>query len=1005
MTPDRSIPGQAQRYRIASGGAIDRAAPLGFTFNGTRYEGYRGDTLASALLANGVHFVARSFKYHRPRGIVSAGPEEPCALVRVGEGARAKPNLPAPLVELHDGLTAASINCWPSVGLDFGAVINLCAGWFPAGFYYKTFMWPASAWMTYERFIRRAAGLGVAPDAPDPDRYEKRFEHCDVLVVGGGPAGIAAALAAGEAGARVLLVEERPALGGQALFRDEPIEGREPHAWLDQSARALGALPEVRVVTRATATGYYDHNFVTVVERVADHVPQPARCPPRQRLWKIFAKEVVIASGAIERPLVFDCNDLPGVMLAGAAQRYARQYAVKPGSRAVVFTNNDSGYEAAAALAQAGVEVAAVVDPRAESPAIAPARAQSIRVMTGHAVVRAHGRRRVSGVSVATVDERGHASGGLHAIACDLVCVAGGWDPAVHLYSQSGGRLAFDDAQQCFVPGSPAQPTRAAGAANGAFGVGDCISQGRAAGTAGAAACGFGTPQAPAPAPARLALHPLWAVRRASRGGKPFVDLQHDVTVQDLDMAAREGYVSVEHAKRYTTTGMGVDQGKTGNIIAFGLLGQATDRVIPQVGTTTFRPPYTPVPIGTLAGREIGERLDPVRRTPITDWHEAAGAVFEPVGLWRRPLYYPRRGEDMHAAVARECAAARTGVALLDASTLGKIEVQGHDALTLLNRVYANAWDGLKVGRCRYGLMLGEDGMVLDDGVTARLGEHHYLISTTSGGADRVYGWLEDWLQCEWPGVDVYLTPLTAQWANLCVTGPKAREVIGTISTDIDFSPAAFPHMSMRTGTFGGAPARVMRVSFTGEVSYEINVPARHGRALWDALCAAGAAHGITPLGTEALHVLRAEKGYIAVGHETDGTVNPFDLGLERLVNMKKGDFLGKRGLARADNVRPGRKQLVGLLTDDAWRVVNEGSQIVTDAHAHRIDRPPVPMTGHVTSSYMSAALGRSIALALVENGRRRIGERVHAVVRGRAFAARIVPPVFFDAEGTRLHG
>ena len=450
---------------------------------------------------------------------------------------------------------------------------------------------------------------------------------------------------------------------------------------------------------------------------------------------------------------------------------------------------------------------------------------------------------------------------------------------------------------------------------------------------------------------------------------------------------------------------MGVDQGKTGNILALALLGQLTGRAIPQVGTTTFRPPYTPVTIGALAGREIGERLDPVRRTPITEWHEAAGAVFEPVGLWRRPLYYPRAGEDMHAAVARECTAARTGVALLDASTLGKIDIQGRDALTLLNRVYANAWDRLGVGRCRYGLMLGEDGMVLDDGVTARLGEHHYLMSTTSGGADRVYAWLEDWLQCEWRNLEVYLTPVTAHWANICVTGPKAREVLAKLESDIDFSAAAFPHMSVRAGTIGGAPARVMRVSFTGELSYEINVPARYGLALWDAVRTAGAEHGISPLGTEALHVLRAEKGYIAVGHETDGTVNPFDLGLERLVDMKKPDFLGKRGLQRPDNIRPGRRQLVGLMTDDAWHVVREGSQIVIDAGAYRIDRPPVPMIGHVTSSYWSTTLGRSIALALVEDGRRRLGERVQVVVRGRAVPARICAPVFHDPEGARLHG
>jgi len=1001
-----------QRFRLATGGAIDRGRTLRFTFNDTDYEAHPGDTLASALLANGVRLVARSFKYHRPRGIVAAGPEEPCALVRVGNGARAKPNLPATMVELYDGLAAESLNCWPSVSIDFGAVINAASGWFPAGFYYKTFMWPARLWMTYEHVIRNAAGLGVTPSEADPDRYDKRFEHCDVLVIGGGPAGIAAAVAAGSAGARVVIADERTQLGGQALFRDDAIEGLEPRAWLDRSAQALAAMSDVRVLTRTTATGYYDHNLVTLVERVAEHVSEPPAHLPRQRLWKVFAKEVVIATGAIERPLVFERNDLPGVMLAGAAQRYARQFAVKAGSRAVVYTNNDSGYEAAAALAASGIEVAAIVDARAHTPRAGAATASGINVMRGHAVVHTRGRRHVRGVAIAPT---GASDGGTQSIGCDLLCVSGGWDPAVHLYSQSGAKLVFDDAQQCFVPGAPAQRTRPAGSANGAFATADCVAQGRAAGIAAAQACGFEIaaqrdPRRAAPVEAHSsASRPLnergaaWGWNEA-HGTRQFVDLQHDVTVADLALAAREGYVSVEHAKRYTTAGMGVDQGKTGNIIAFGLLGQLTDRAIPQVGTTTFRPPYTPVTIGALAGREIGERFDPARRTPISDWHAAAGAVFEPVGLWRRPLYYPRRGEDMHAAVERECKAARSGVALLDASTLGKIDVQGPDALELLNRVYSNGWDTLAVGRCRYGLMLGEDGMVMDDGVTTRLAERHYLISTTSGGADRVYAWLEDWIQCEWLDLKVYLTPVTAHWANVCVTGPKARDVVVKLAGDIDFSSGAFPHMSMREGTIGGAPARVMRVSFTGELSYEINVPARYGLALWEALIAAGAEYDITPLGTEALHVLRAEKGFIAVGHETDGTVNPFDLGLHRLVNMKKRDFLGKRGLTRADNVRPGRKQLVGLLPDDAWRVVNEGSQIVADADAHRIDRPPVAMIGHVTSSYMSAALGRSIALALVQDGRRRMGERVQVVVRGVAVPARICEPVFFDVAGTRLH-
>lgn len=994
----------SQPCRLASGGLVDRSVPIRFTFNGLACEGHPGDTLASALLANGVYLVARSFKYHRPRGIVSAGPEEPCALVRVGEGARVEPAVPATTVELFDGLVAASVNCWPDVGFDCGAVNDFLSAFLPAGFYNKTFMWPRRGWMAYEKLIRQAAGIGSAPGEPDPDRYDKRFEHCDVLVVGAGPAGLAAALAAGRTGARVIVCDERPAPGGQLLFRGEPVAGGEARAWVAAAAAELAGLPHVRVLARTTATGYYDHDLVTLIERVTDHLAHPPAHAPRQRLWKVFAKEVVVATGAIERPLVFADNDRPGVMLAGAAQRYVGQYGVKPGTRAVVFSNNDSGYEAAAALAGAGIEIAALVDPRAQ-PARAGSFAQAA-LLQGHAVIATRGRRRVSGVTIAPLDAttRGLA-GPARQIACDLVCVSGGWDPTVHLVSQSGGKLRFDEAQQCFVPGEPVQHTHAAGAANGAFATENCIAEGRAAGLAAAREAGFAANTEQAPGRSALALEPVWVVPAARARAKQFVDLQSDVTAADVALAVREGYVAVEHAKRYTTAGMGVDQGKTGNVIAYGILGGLTQRTIPEVGTTTFRPPYTPVAFGALAGREVGERLDPVRRTPVTDWHEAAGAVFEPVGLWRRPLYYPRTGEDMHAAVARECRAAREVVAILDASTLGKIDIQGRDSVTLLNRVYTNAWSSLAVGRCRYGLMLGEDGMVMDDGVTGRLGERHYFMTTTSGGAERVHAWLEDWLQCEWRDLEVFLTPVTAQWANLTLTGPKAREVLARLPGDIDFAAADFPHMSVREGRIAGFPARVARVSFTGEVSYEINVSARHGLELWEVLMKAGASHGIAPLGTEALHVLRAEKGYIVVGHETDGTVNPYDLGLARLVTLNKGDFLGKRGLARADHRRPGRKTLVGLLTDDAWSVPREGSQVVADADAHYIDRPPVHMIGHVTSSYMSPALGRSIALALIENGAARMGERVQAVVRGRAMGARVSATCFYDPQGKRLHG
>jgi len=996
--------------RLAEGGRIDRGQPYRFTFNGRAYTGFAGDTLASALLAQGVQVVGRSFKYHRPRGVFTAGPEEPNAIVQLGEGARTEPNLRATQIELYDGLLAASVNCWPSVEFDLGAINGWFARLMPAGFYYKTFMWPPGLWMTYEAMIRRAAGLGRAPELPDPDRYEKLHAHCDVLVVGGGPAGLAAALAAGRTGARVILADEQNEFGGALLGARAEIDGAPALDWVAAAEAELRSLPEVRLLARTTVFGYYDHNYLGALERVTDHLaPQarPARLP-RQRLWKIRARQVVLAPGAHERPLVFADNDRPGVMLAGAARAYVNRYGVAPGRRAVVFTNNDSAYEAVLDLAEAGVAIAAVVDARPE-PQGARAdrlRARGIEILGGHAVVATRGGKGIEAVEVMRLADDGQSvEGSARRRSCDLLCVSGGWNPAVHLFSQSRGRLRFDDALACFVPGESAQAERSAGAANGAFALGEALAQGFAAGHAAARDAGFGkgaAPKAPpAPAPETTPIRPLWQV--PAPNGKPpvkhFVDLQHDVTAADIAVAHREGYESVEHVKRYTTTGMGTDQGKTSNVNALAILAHLSGADIPSVGVTTFRPPYTPVSYGALAGRDVGDLWEPVRQTPIHQWHVANGAVFEDVGQWKRPWYYPREGESMQDAVNRECLAVRTGLGIFDATTLGKIDIQGPDAVELLNRVYTNAWDKLAIGRCRYGLMLGEDGMVFDDGVTSRLGERHFHMTTTTGGAARVLAWLEEWLQTEWPKLKVYCTSVTTQWAVVAIAGPHARRLLAELCDDIDLDPKAFPFMSWRAGTVAGIPARVFRVSFSGELSFEINVPASYGVALWRALMTAGEKYDITPYGTEAMHVLRAEKGFIVVGHDTDGTVTPQDLGMDWIVSKKKKDFIGKRSFDRADTKRADRKQLVGLLTEDPKEVLPEGAQIVAELRA----KPPMPMEGHVTSSYWSPILGRSIALALLKGGHGRHGETVTISLPDGPVRAKVTAPQFYDPEGERL--
>ncbi|NIE62860.1 sarcosine oxidase subunit alpha family protein [Burkholderia sp. Ax-1719] len=999
----------SQKNRLGGGGRVNRAIPLTFTFNGRTYQGYQGDTLASALLANDVHFVARSFKYHRPRGIVTADVAEPNAVVQLETGAYTVPNARATEIELYQGLVANSVNAVPDLENDRMAVNQKFSRFMPAGFYYKTFMWPRKFWPKYEEKIREAAGLGKAPEALDADRYDKTFAHCDVLVVGGGPVGLLAALTAGRSGARVILVDDQRELGGSLLAGKTEIDGRPAIHWVEKVEAELAALPDVQILSRSTAFGYQDHNLVTVAQRLTEHLPVSTRQGSRELLWKIRAKRVILATGAHERPIVFGNNDLPGVMLAGAVSTYIHRYGVLPGRNAVVFTNNDAGYRCALDLKAGGAAVT-IVDPRGQSTSEwqTAARRQGVKIMNNAAIMSARGKTRVNAVEVVAWN-KGQTGAKQADLPCDLVAMSGGFNPVLHLFAQSGGKATWSEAKSCFIPGKRVQPEVSAGAAVGEFSLARGLTQAVDAGVDAAQSLGFAVTRPAVPKvadPAEAPLQPLWLVgshAAAARGPKQFVDFQNDVAAADILLAAREGFESIEHVKRYTAMGFGTDQGKLGNINGMAILANALGKSIPETGTTTFRPNYTPVTFGTFAGRELGDMLDPIRKTCVHEWHVEHGALFEDVGNWKRPWYFPKKGEDLHAAVARECLAVRNSVGILDASTLGKIDIQGPDAAKLLNWVYTNPWSKLEVGKCRYGLMLDENGMVFDDGVTVRLGQQHYMMTTTTGGAARVLTWLERWLQTEWPDMKVRLASVTDHWATFAVVGPKSRKVLQKVCADIDFANAAFPFMSYRNGTVAGAKARVMRISFSGELAYEVNVPANAGRAVWEALMAAGAEFDITPYGTETMHVLRAEKGYIIVGQDTDGSVTPFDLGMGGLVSQTK-DFLGKRSLSRSDTAKEGRKQFVGLLTDDAQYVLPEGGQIVA-SDARAAADGTMPMIGHVTSSYFSPILRRSIALAVVKGGLGKMGEKIVVpMADGRRVSATIASPIFYDTEGVRQH-
>ena len=992
------------RYRVPGRGRVDTARPVSFTFDGATYRGAAGDTVASALLANGVHLMGRSFKYHRPRGAIAAGSEEPNALIGVRRGpGRFEPNTRATMQEIWNGLETTSQNRYPSLKFDVGAVNDAAYMLFSAGFYYKTFMWPKSFWnRVYEPFIRAAAGLGVSPTEKDPDSYASRYLHCDVLVVGAGPAGLAAGRAAAVDGLKVVVVDENAEAGGTLLSEPQArIDGRPAWDWLAAELAALQALG-VTVMTRTTAIAYYHQNMIGLAERLTDHLETLPADMPRERLWRVRARRVVLAQGALEKPLVFHGNDRPGVMLAGSAQTYLNRYGVRVGDRPVVVTSHDSAWYAAFDLHKAGARVQAIIDTRAgvREDLANEARALGIPVKLSHTATATSGRLRVASIRVNPV-ANGKAGAG-ETIKCDAVLMSGGWTPSLHLFSHTLGKLAWDEARSAFLPAQTNEDCAIAGAGRGLWGIEAALRDGAERGAETAAALGKqGAAAAYAVEDDRAGdgvSHTELPTDRNPGSAKAFVEYQNDVTAKDLRLAVREGMRSIEHVKRYTTNGMATDQGKMSNVNGLNIAADALGKPAPQVGLTTFRPPYTPTTFGVFAGYHRGDHFEVTRKTRIDGWAAGNGAVFEPVGQWRRAWYFPKPGEDMDAAVSRECRAVRESVGIFDASTLGKIEVVGPDAVEFMNRMYTNPWTKLAPGRCRYGLLLGDDGYIRDDGVIGRMGQDRFHVTTTTGGAARVMNMMEDYLQTEWPDLDVWLTSTTEQWSTIALNGPNAAKLLAPLVEGVELTEDAFPHMSCVECTVAGMPARLFRVSFTGEIGFEVNVPAPLGRRLWEILWEAGRQHGIVAYGTETMHVLRAEKGYIIVGQDTDGTVTPYDAGMGWAVGKAKPDFVGKRGLARPDLTAEGRRQLVGLLTEDGSKL-EEGAQIVFDP------TQPVPMTmvGHVTSSYRSDAAGRPIALALVEGGHGRMGETVHIPMPDRTIAATIVGTVFVDPENARL--
>ena len=975
------------------GGLIDREAPLDFTFDGRRYGGFAGDTLASALLANGVRLVGRSFKYHRPRGIISAGSEEPNALVELREGARREPNSRATMTELHDGLVARSQNRFPSLGFDLMGINDRFSAFLGAGFYYKTFMWPKAFWeRVYEPLIRQAAGLGALSGDPDPDVYDRGFRHCDLLVIGAGPAGLMAALTAGRAGAEVILVDEDFCAGGRLTMERESVGGLSGNEWAAQAAAELAGLPNVRVMPRSTAIGIFDHGIYSVLERVSDHLPVPRAGTPRQILWRVYAKRAILAAGATERLIAFDNNDRPGIMQAGAMRAYVNRWAAAPAERIAIFTNNDDGHRTAADLAAAGVEIAAIIDSRPDAPA-----SNIAELFAGAVVSNSSGRRGIGHVTLRLAD------GGRKHLSCGALAVSGGWNPNVHLTCHHRGRPQWQEDIAAFIPGEGVPPGLAvAGAARGIFSTAGALADGRDQALAQLAELGMKVKTVPLPEAddAPVTITPLWHVGGTKRA---WLDQQNDVTVKDVGLAHQENFRAVEHLKRYTTLGMAGDQGRTSNVLGLAVMAELTGKTIAGTGTTIYRPPYTPTPIAAFAGRSVGRDFRPTRLPPSHHWAAEQGAVFVEAGSWLRAQWFPREGEThWRESVDREVLATRRSVGVCDVSTLGKIDIQGSDAGAFLDLVYSNMFSTLPVGKTRYGLMLREDGMVMDDGTTARLGETHYLMTTTTANAVGVYRHLEFVRQCLRPDMDVQLISATDSWAQFAVAGPNARRVLQVVvDPQHDISNEAFPFMACGTiSVCGGVMARLFRISFSGELAYEIAVPSRYGDAMIRALMAAGDAYDITPYGTEALGVMRVEKGHVT-GNELNGTITARNLGMAKMVSTKK-DSIGAVLAGREALVAEDGLCLVGLQAID-------GDNVTAGAHLFAEGTPvdPAHDEGYVTSAAWSPHIGASIGLGFIARGADRHGEMVRLMnpLEGRSARARICSPHFIDPEGERLRG